>query len=125
MSSLIRFVILTKWMKIMDDSFSYEMEEEAINEKSSGIGTSWVVLTASDCLFPEGFDASEVESGFFAPTNKDNHVGLPKKEHLTGEGEAIKRPSTLVCLLIQRIMEDHLNMPRAMHGFVKPCANPK
>jgi hypothetical protein len=86
-SSLIRFVILTKWMKITDDPSA-----EAVNEKSSGIGASWVVLTALDCLLPEGFDASEVESGFFAPTNKDNHVGPPKKEYLTGEGEAIKRP---------------------------------
>jgi len=81
-----------KVMKIKDDSFSYEMEEDAVNKSSSGQGARWVILTGLDCQLPEGFDASGVERGFFAPTNKDNHVGAPKKEYLTGEGKAIKRP---------------------------------
>jgi hypothetical protein len=41
---------------------------------------------------PEGFDASGVEIGYFAPTNKDNNVGAAKMEYLTGEGEQITRP---------------------------------
>ena len=41
-----------KVMKIKDDSFSYEMEEDAVNKSSSGQGARWVILTGLDFNCP-------------------------------------------------------------------------
>ena len=41
---------------------------------------------------PSGFHPSGVEDGFFAPTNKDNNVGVAKMSYLTEADERIKRP---------------------------------
>lgn len=49
----------------------------------------WVILCDQECKLPDGFDASGVERGYFAPTNKDNNPGAQKKEYLTGVGERI------------------------------------
>jgi hypothetical protein len=65
--------------KIDDDTFTYEMEE--IPEHLMK-GPKWKILDGVEIDLPEDFDPSGVTAGFFAPTNKDNYVGQPKKEYL-------------------------------------------
>jgi hypothetical protein len=48
------------------------------------------MLDGVEIDLPEGFEASGVQEGFFAPTNKDNAEGVPKRKYLTDE--PIKRP---------------------------------
>lgn len=74
--------------KVNDDEFTYEWAESQEKEQTSG--PRWTLLHGVEIELPPGFDASGAETGYFAPTNQDNHPGKPKKKYLTDN--PISRP---------------------------------
>ena len=77
----------SKVNKIDDTTFEYQFEDVPEHLKK---GPRWKVLIGKEIELPVGFAASGVEEGFFAPTNKENAVGMPKLSFLTDT--PIKRP---------------------------------
>jgi hypothetical protein len=63
-----------------DDSFKFTRVVVPLHMQK---GPKWILLQGVDVDLPEGFHPSGAEEGFFAPTNKDNVVGAPKKKYLT------------------------------------------
>ena len=77
----------SKVNKIDDTTFECQFEDVPEHLKK---GPRWKVLIGKEIELPVGFAASGVEEGFFAPTNKENAVGMPKLSFLTDT--PIKRP---------------------------------
>ncbi len=78
-----------KTKMIDNETFEYEVEELPVHLQK---GPRWEILTGMEIDVPSGFYPSGVEDGFFAPTKKDNNVGVAKMSYLTEADERIKRP---------------------------------
>jgi len=60
-------------LSFFKDEFSYEAEEESAVPSTTVTAPApkWIVLTGIETDRPKGFDASGVETGYFAPINRE------------------------------------------------------
>jgi len=67
---------------IDNETLEYKVEELPVHLQK---GPQWEILTGMEIDVPSGFHPSDVEDSFFAPTNKDNNVGVAKMSYLMEE----------------------------------------